>query len=95
MRLSLAVEGVEVETLQRPAAASVVRRTALVRLRGAGREGRGEEVTFQDGDRLAAPPEDVRVPETRSAVSRCGFVLVDEAAEHVSAVNTVDNDNGV
>jgi hypothetical protein len=33
---------------------------------------------------------DLRVPETRSAVSRCGFVLVDEAAEQVSAPNMAE-----
>lgn len=56
-RLPLAVEGVQVETLRRPAAAGGVRRTALVRLRGGGREGYGEEVTFQEGDLLASAPE--------------------------------------
>jgi 3-hydroxyisobutyrate dehydrogenase-like beta-hydroxyacid dehydrogenase len=37
----------------------------------------------------------VRVPETQFARSRCGFVLVDEAAEDVSAPNTVESDDGV
>jgi hypothetical protein len=37
---------------------------------------------------------DVRVPETQFATSRCGFVFVDEASEHVSAPNTVESDDG-
>lgn len=58
--LSLAVEHVAVERLERAVADGTVRRTALVRLRGAGEEGLGEEVTFQPDDLLQPGDERLR-----------------------------------
>lgn len=55
-QLALAIEAVEVAHLERPAAGGGVRRTALVRLCGQGKEGYGEEVTFQKADLLAGAP---------------------------------------
>ena len=37
----------------------------------------------------------MRVPKPDLRSSRCRFVLVDEAAEHVSSPNTVERDDGV
>jgi hypothetical protein len=51
--LPLVAETVEVGRLER---SDGRRRTALVRLRGGGHEGLGEEVTFQPEDMLRAPP---------------------------------------
>ena len=45
-----------VEQLQRPRSDGSVRRTALVKLRGGGEEGVGEEVTFQTADVLSPAP---------------------------------------
>lgn len=55
-RLALGLESVEVVLLERPTTGGGVRRTALVRLRGQGKEGRGEEVTFQQADLLETAP---------------------------------------
>jgi hypothetical protein len=41
----------------------------------------------------ARTPEGAGNPDLR--LSRCGFVLVDEAAEQVSAPHTVENDDGL
>lgn len=51
--LPLRIEDSSTERLARPSAAGGVRRTTLLRLRGDGREGQGEDVTFQTGDALA------------------------------------------
>lgn len=55
-RLALGLESVEVVLLERPTTGGGVRRTALVRLRGQGKEGCGEEVTFQQTDLLESAP---------------------------------------
>ena len=52
-QLPLHIEHVSIERLERPSAAGGVRRTTLVRLRGNGQEGYGEDVTFQAADALA------------------------------------------
>ncbi|HEX4929798.1 MAG TPA: hypothetical protein VFV62_03745, partial [Gaiellaceae bacterium] len=52
-QLPLHIEDVSIERLERPNAAGGVRRTSLVRLRGNGQEGQGEDVTFQAADALA------------------------------------------
>jgi len=54
--LPLRVESLDVRQLARPALGGGVRRTAVVRLAGAGEAGLGEDVTFQDADRLREPP---------------------------------------
>ena len=55
-RLPLVVADVEVTPLERPAAGDGARRTALVKLRGRGKEGCGEEVTFQEADLITDAP---------------------------------------
>ena len=50
--LRLDIEAVDVARLERPTAGDGLRRTALIRLRGRGQEGLGEEVTFQELDLL-------------------------------------------
>lgn len=55
-QLPLAIESADVSKLERQAAGGGRRRTAIVRLRGRGKEGRGEEVTFQEADLLGAAP---------------------------------------
>lgn len=54
--LPLHVESVEVQQWSRPALGGGIRRTAVVQLAGAGEAGLGEDVTFQDADRLRSPP---------------------------------------
>jgi hypothetical protein len=46
-------------------------------------------------DATRHPAWHLKVPETRSALSRCGFVLADEAAEQVPAPNMVEIDLGL
>lgn len=58
-RLALSIDSVEVVALERPATGGGARRTSLVRLRGLGEEGCGEDVTFQGADSLVRPPDDV------------------------------------
>lgn len=55
--LALVIETVDVAPLERPVAGGGVRRTALVRLGGQGKEGYGEEVTFQQADLLESAPD--------------------------------------
>lgn len=50
------------EPLQRRVADGSTRRTALLRLRGAGEEGLGEDVTFQQPDLMQEPPPLLRRP---------------------------------
>lgn len=52
-QLPLHIENISIEHLARPSAAGGSRRTTLVRLRGNGQEGQGEDVTFQPFDALA------------------------------------------
>ena len=54
--LPLVLDGLDIEALSQPVAAGGMRRTTLVRLQGCGEEGLGEDVTFQDDDRLCTKP---------------------------------------
>ncbi len=54
--LPLVLDGLDIEVLEQPIAIGGVRRTTLVRLQGGGVEGVGEDVTFQDDDRLCTQP---------------------------------------
>ena len=45
--LPLEVEGYELEAFERPVSSGFVRHTTVVRLRGGGEEGRGEDVTYE------------------------------------------------
>src|SRR6266849_10246625 len=64
--LPLVLEAVELERLERPLPAA--RATTVVRLRGGGEEGLGEDVTFQAADMLSRAPD----PEPMRAVSTLG-----------------------
>jgi len=48
--LPVAVDGYELEALRRPVSSGFVRHTTVVRLRGEGEEGLGEDVTYDAGD---------------------------------------------
>lgn len=54
--LPLRIVAAEVEAASRPSLAGGTRRTSVVRLRGLGHEGLGEDVTFQADELLQAPP---------------------------------------
>jgi len=54
--LPLRIGTLEVEVLSRPSLAGGTRRSSVVSLRGLDVEGLGEDVTFQAGDLLRAPP---------------------------------------
>ncbi len=55
--LPLTIEGHELERLERPVSSAFTRVTTIVRLRGGGEEGLGEDVTYsgEDHDRFAEP----------------------------------------
>ena len=55
--LPLTIEGHELERLERPVSSEFTRVTTIVRLRGAGEEGLGEDVTYsgEDHERFAEP----------------------------------------
>jgi hypothetical protein len=50
--LPLRIDAIEVRALRRPAAGGGMRTTAVVELRGGSERGSGEDVTFQEADRL-------------------------------------------
>jgi hypothetical protein len=54
--LPLRIGTLDVEMLSRPSLAGGLRCSSVVRMRGLGVEGLGEDVTFQAGDLLRAPP---------------------------------------
>ena len=54
--LPLRIGAIDVEAVSRLSLAGGMRRTSVVRLRGLETEGLGEDVTFQYGDLLLAPP---------------------------------------
>jgi len=54
--LPLKIDTIDVEAVSRPSLAGGVRRTSVVRMRGLGYEGLGEDVTFQAADLLSRPP---------------------------------------
>ncbi|MSO47787.1 MAG: hypothetical protein EXQ67_06860 [Thermoleophilia bacterium] len=54
--LPLVLDESDIEALSQPVAIGGVRRTTLLRLKGRGMEGFGEDVTFQDDDRLCTQP---------------------------------------
>ena len=54
--LPLVLDGLDLEVLEQPIAIGGVRHTTVVHLKGGGLKGVGEDVTFQDDDRLSTLP---------------------------------------